>query len=80
MAIASLFIGFQFLELSAERNTAGQFTTGAAGIVTGMDYNLWGGPLIDSAQKATDAYLKSVSDSRLKQQIDASKERAVPKL
>ncbi len=57
-----------------------QVTTGAGGIVTAMDYNLWSGPLIDSAQEATDAYLQSVHDNRLKQQNEASKSRALPKL
>lgn len=57
-----------------------QVTTGAGGIVTGMVYDIWSGPLIDSAQQATDAYLESVHESRLKQQSEASKDRALPRL
>ena len=50
------------------------------GLVTSMDYKLANGPLVISADMATEAYLQSVEDARTRQQTNDSKDRPLPKL
>jgi hypothetical protein len=51
-----------------------------SGIVTSMTYEVGSGPLALSAQQATDAYLQSVNDDRVRRQNEDSKTRPLPKL
>ncbi|MEZ5513254.1 MAG: hypothetical protein R3F58_05205 [Steroidobacteraceae bacterium] len=50
------------------------------GLVKSMDYKIVNGPLVISADLATDAYLQSVEDARTTQQTNDSKNRPLPKL
>jgi hypothetical protein len=55
-------------------------TATGTGILKSLQYDLVGGPLVVSADLATDAYLQSVEDARTRQQTNDSKNRPMPKL